>query len=126
MDNEYFRKVNYGYIYYNQLLFITGKGSSSSDSDESSSDSSSLSNRSDSNASGQEVQAPVTVDAPLQQPYQDPVIPLDILGTNPLAAAAVGPEVHAEIANRWTTFCRTGIDKLRKNISSKSTLDLVM
>jgi len=46
--------------------------------------------------------------------------PVDILGSDPLAVVAVGPEVLAEITNRWTTFSRIGIDKnKRKTVMEK-------
>nr|CAI5863572.1 unnamed protein product [Callosobruchus analis] len=88
------------------------KASSSSESEDSSNDSTSSSSSSDIGDREYRATTQKTVeDIPPQQPGQEIAIPIDILGTNPLESAAVGPEIHAEIASRWTTFCRTGLDK---------------
>ncbi|VEN48392.1 unnamed protein product, partial [Callosobruchus maculatus] len=98
------------------------RASSSSESEDSSNDSTSSSSSSDSGDRdrGATTQTTVGEDISPQQPGQEIVIPIEILGTNPLASAAVGPEIHAEIASRWTTFCRTGLDKDdRKSLMEK-------
>nr|CAI5833860.1 unnamed protein product [Callosobruchus analis] len=87
------------------------KASSSSESEDSSNDSTSSSSSSDIGDREYRATTQKTVeDIPPQQPGQEIAIPIDILGTNPLESAAVGPEIHAEIASRWTTFCRTETD----------------
>nr|CAI5830805.1 unnamed protein product [Callosobruchus analis] len=92
--------------------YIAGKASSSSESEDSSNDSTSSSSSSDIGDREYRATTQKTVeDIPPQQPGQEIAISIDILGTNPIESAAVGPEIHAEIASRWTTFCRTGLDK---------------
>ncbi|CAG9821441.1 unnamed protein product [Phaedon cochleariae] len=86
--------------------------SSSSSSSESESDY-------DSQVSYQEVLSPVPDE--LQPIMEQPVVDaVEILGVDPLATRPTGPDVHEQIASRWTIFLQKGIEKVdRKELTEK-------
>nr|CAI5869207.1 unnamed protein product [Callosobruchus analis] len=87
---------------FSQECRMLGRASSSSESED-------PSNKSTRSSSSSDIGEDISPQH--QQPGQEIAIPIEILGTNLLQSAAVGPEIHAEIASRWTPFCRAGLDK---------------